>query len=786
MQVAMLAIDFIAGITSTIGGLLYRLLGSIFCRLLDWVQSIFRSLAGLSPILIDGTPVNQGDEKYDIVFWLLQTDIVQDVFWSMVTFSLILMFLMTGLAIIRNAYQDKPKPIGDIISGVFKGLLGMILLPIACMVGLMFGNIILQAVDAGTGASGSQKLSGTLFMSAAYDANICRDGNPENEKDVERRASNFVELIKHTDFEDYLKKNSLSDYATTDVDKLKGISAEEWELLADAIDVAFTGGHITYNGGDKLDPYDTWKVQTCYNLFDVNYVVFVVGGVLMLGFIFKMCFGLIGRIFKLTIDFVLIPVVMAMMPFDTKPSQTWKGDFVKNTTVGYSTVGVMNLFFSILPIVNKIEFSPDKSAMGWTAGIFSPILKLIITIVGLFSAESIISSISGWFGTGDLLKEGKDVYGTFKSGLDKTVKGAQKVTGGIGKYVGAGIAGAKDKKGVFGKIGGFLGGGLAGTAGEWVNKKAGENGFFKGLGEGGKAIKDQKAAGGWHSNFHTKDKQEEMAATASAQKEAKELKELLEKLDQMVKDGTISKQTAEKKKEEAIMNSNLAASYFKNDGTLVMGKDASGKDIEMTKAQVDVKKSELEKDMNSAQDVATFAQDMQLKVERLDVLAQKLKHFNIKADGAELSDDLVEKHADGKMRKQEDRKDVANLIAEYNSARKQMSVKSDKKAELVNKYAKIDSSYEIKIDITGNGDYKTLSDMKDEEKSAHKAEIKAEIEKKYADMVKLGFEKIEENAEERAKASKKEMESIDKKVTEAMKKNIEEMKDVKKFVSKDK
>ena len=524
----LLAWDFVADITATIGGLLYRLLGSIFCRLLDWVQSIFRSLAGLNPIVIDGATVNQGDEKYDIVYWLLQTDIVQDVFWAMVTFSLILMFLMTGLAIIRNAYQDKPKPIGGIIGGVFKGLLGMILLPIACMVGLMFGNIILLAVDSGTSVSGSQKLSGTLFISAAYDANICRDGNPSDKKAVERRASNFKELIDHTDFEDYLRENGLAEYGGLSESDLKGISPEEWEALADAIDDAFAGGFITYNGGDVLDTYDTWKVQTCYNLFDVNYVVFVVGGVLMLGFIFKMCFGLIGRIFKLTIDFVLIPVVMAMMPFDTKPSQTWKGDFVKNTVVAYSTVGVMNLFYSILPIVNKIEFSPE-SGMGWTAGIFSSILKLIITIVGLFSAESIISSVSGWFGTGDLLKEGKDVYGTFKGGMEKIGKQTGKVTGGVGKFVGSGIAGARGTKGFGGHVGGFFKGGFSGTVGASFNKKADESAFFKGIKEGEKSYKDNQQSGGFLGAIGT----EELKKTRAARAELKNDKSYANRLEPM-------------------------------------------------------------------------------------------------------------------------------------------------------------------------------------------------------------------------------------------------------------
>lgn len=484
-------------ITGMIGNFLFGLLGGIFFRFIDWVQGLFRALAGLGPIQIDNQLVNDTPgETQDLVWWLIQTDVVQDVFWSLVTFSLILMFMMTGLAIIRNSYQDKPKPIGEILGNVFKGLIGMIIVPIACMVGLMFGNIILYAIDRGTSASGATSLSGTLFISAAYDANIARDPWDDDSRGLftglTTREERYTAFLANSNFEDYLKKNGGDKYTTLDTNWTE----EDWNKIADYIDNAYVTGQLKDAIGLPITLYWAGNVSYAYRTWNINYLVLVVGGCLMLGFLFKMCFGMVGRLFKLTIDFVMIPVVMAMMPFDQKPVGSWKSDFIKNTTLAYTTVGVMNIYFSILPIVNKIELVGNQ-------GFLTIVLKLILTIVGLFSAESIISSVGGWFGTGDLLSEGKNTLSTYQSGLKKVTEPVKKAAATTGKFIGAGMAAKKDG-------GSFFKGAFGNTVGTWAANKANESSILKGLKEGSKSYKTTKEAGGVFASLHSEDKQEQI------------------------------------------------------------------------------------------------------------------------------------------------------------------------------------------------------------------------------------------------------------------------------------
>ena len=393
---------------NAIGVWLYNTIGHIIISLLDWLQSIFRGLAGLEGMKINGQAVNgEGQESYDIAYWLISTDIIMDIFWSMVLFSVFLLIIMTILAIIRNTYEEKQKPVWDIIMASFKGLVGFIIVPAFAVVGLMFSNVILKAVDAGTSFGNSTKMSTNLFMSSAYDANLLR------QDDIDDCRKEFKNIVNKTNFEDYEDVGTY--YAEIDT-----LTLDDFELLATKLDNAFTAEKIKTNLGVTLTAQRSMSVSICYSLFNINYIILLAGGCTLIGVFFKMCWGMVSRIFKLCFDFVLIPVVHAMMPFDNGNAiKSWKGDFVKNVTMAYGTVGAINLYFSILPIVNNIEFN-NGGIQSW--GLFASIFRLMISIVGVFSANGIIKTVNGWFGVGDVLSEGESAFKTFQGGL-KSIKG---------------------------------------------------------------------------------------------------------------------------------------------------------------------------------------------------------------------------------------------------------------------------------------------------------------------------------------------------------------------------
>lgn len=425
--------DIIEYITGFFGDFLYNTIGHIIILLLDWLQSIFRGLAGLEGMKINGQSVNGvGEDSYDIVYWLIGTDIIMEIFWSMILFSAVLLIIMTIIALVRNTYEEKQKPVWDIISSSFKGLLGFIIVPAFAVVGLMFSNVILRTIDAGTSFGNSSMMSTNLFMSAAYDANKLRG---ETVTDCEKA---FKQIVDKTNFESY--KNVQSYY-----DGIGTLTLQDYHnTLAPLLDEAFTGGQLKRGSSDVLTPQDTIDVKICYATFEINYLILLAGGCVLVGVFFKMCWGMIGRIFKLCFDFVLIPVVNAMIPFDGgNAMKSWKGDFVKNVTMAYGTVGILNLYFSILPVVNDIQFNNGGLQ---STGFFSAIFKLILQIVGIFSASSIMSTVNGWFGVGDVVSAGDSTFKAFQGGLksiksgfgvkDKAKKATKKAMAIQGAYLG--------------------------------------------------------------------------------------------------------------------------------------------------------------------------------------------------------------------------------------------------------------------------------------------------------------------------------------------------------------
>lgn len=591
-------------IFNAIGTLLYNTIGRIIILLLDWMQSMFRGLAGLEGMKINGQAVNgEGQESYDLAYWLISTDIIMDIFWSMVLFSAFLLIIMTILAIIRNTYEEKQKPVWDIISSSFKGLLGFIIVPAFAVLGLMFSNVILRAVDAGTSFGNSTKMSTNLFMSAAYDANKLR------QDDIDDCRKAFKSIVDETNFEEYEDVGTY--YAQVDT-----LTMDDFDLLATKLDDAFTAEKIKNNNGWILTPATAINVGKCYNVFNINYIVLLAGGCTLIGVFFKMCWGMISRIFKLCFDFVLIPVVNAMMPFDNgNAMKSWKGDFVKNVTMAYGTVGAVNLYFSILPIVNNIEFNNGGVQ---SLGLFGSLFRLIISIVGVFSANGIIKTVNGWFGVGDVLAEGENALKTFQGGM-KSIKGGfgakDKIKKGLkagmnihGAYLGgrqaAGKAGANK----------FLGG-LKGAFGQTgLGKGMSELSLAKNVNEGRKkgaeTYNNARLYRGankdfWHANTDNFDTRQaeldlEKAGGQFSKKYADDIAELNKlKLEADANPGDLDKQEAYKKA-KADLDNEMASETFVQQLSKGKAKIKIG-DEEKTMQDFDKSVAKREKDLGQAE-----------------------------------------------------------------------------------------------------------------------------------------------------------------------------------------
>lgn len=389
-------------VTGFIGGLLYPLFSVIFVCI-DALQGLFFSLAGVGGKIVFGSANNgatwTGDEitagnsgletDSGIIYYLFQNTLVKNLLMSIMLLALFLIIIFTVMAFIKNAYAAKQKGWKEIVGNAIKGLANFIFLPICCLLGVWLANILLQAINGATSGGGTTQMDRKLFICAAYNANEFRNENPDISDE------NITKLIDWADGRKFI--NSDETYDGSDI-KL----GQTADYYAEIVDYIYANTYTSI--------YDWGSVEKWYSLFEVNYLVLVVGGVFMLYALGTLAFGMIRRMFLLIILFVVSPGVCAMYPLDEgKAVGQWRSEFVKQVLSVHGSVAAINIFFALLPLIDKMHFT---GFVGAWAGI-DDLIQLFILTSGLMCVKEFTGLLSGFIG-------GEDAYGKSSGQLKAT------------------------------------------------------------------------------------------------------------------------------------------------------------------------------------------------------------------------------------------------------------------------------------------------------------------------------------------------------------------------------
>lgn len=393
-------------------------ISQLFFIILDMFDTLFRQFAGLNTVSgIDGAYTG------DLVLYFINSSLVQEIFFSIMVLSFFLLVIFTIMAIVKNIYTDKPKPVKDIINGSVKALLMYLLVPVATIVCLIVGNIVLAAVDSATNSTG-QTSSELLFVTAAYNANVLRDD------DLSTSQGNLAWLMDTNAL--YLIEDDLASLGVSSRADAYNVDASTMEKIAVLIDDNFCNGGLTAVSGVW-----NYNIVTQYYLgMEISQPIIWIGGAFLIGFIGKITWGVIGRIFKMTLYFAISPAVIATFPIDNgKALGSWRGEMVKQGSSVIVAIGVVNVLYSILPSFNSL-----KVFGGVGDPVSEGIALLFMNIVAFASGKDLISAITGWFGTGNAYADGVAT----KKAVTEPLKKAAKT--GIGLYAGArgGWESAKD------------------------------------------------------------------------------------------------------------------------------------------------------------------------------------------------------------------------------------------------------------------------------------------------------------------------------------------------------
>ena len=422
-------------LTGFLGTVLYPLFYVIFL-IIDILQSIFGAFAGIDDIVYNGQTITGGNTGLEtdtgIVYFLLTSETVLNIFFSMLALAIILLLIFLVMAFIRNVYSAQTKNWKEIVGLAIKGIGNFVIIPVGALLGIWLGNIVLQAINGATASGNSMTISRQLFVSAAYNANHLRGEEYQNVT-----LSSDDPIIEEV-------RAFCAQYGVV-VDT----SQTNPDYYADCIDQAYA------TGGPPIAFW--WEADDWYSLWEINYLILGAGGIFIMYVLGALSFGMVKRLFMLLLLFTISPIVCSMYPIDNGAAAgNWRKTFLRQTISAYSAVAGVNLFFALLPIIQNIEFSGAAVAFDWMG-----LTGLLLLIAGLFMVKEFISVVNSFVGADDAYSAGTglmaSVGGRVRKGMGHATNATKKVGGAFAK------AGARAKTGGAGSFFKSLGGSMVGS-----------------------------------------------------------------------------------------------------------------------------------------------------------------------------------------------------------------------------------------------------------------------------------------------------------------------------------
>jgi len=438
-------------IAYTVGYIAY-VISTFILKLVDFVEILFRALAGLGPTGADtgmSVELSINGDSGDILIQLIRNPDIQQAFLSMCIVGLFLLVVTTVFQIIKVEYttEGAKNSKTPILQKAFKSMANLMLLPLLVIFGIVFANQLLGLLDKATSINGDNPtISGLIFVASASEAHYLEDEDELKitHKDIVGGSMDAIGCAItycFTHLGDAWGLSETSDVFKNDPGKIDQIE----------------GGFISQADGYKY--YDITQVTEYYNYSAINYLLLLFGGVFVLKCLFFTCFGMVIRLYKCAILFIIAPAVIGMTPINEGGLGKWRTAFIGQVLAAYGTVLSLNLFFVVVRVLINIDVTFTIEGAGSGINFLSNtfmemLLKSIFVLAGVLLIEKFSKELGGYFGAEDAMGAGKDMANQVG---DMAMKGvaatAMVATGGAGlamkagKFAG-GIASKVGKSGI--------------------------------------------------------------------------------------------------------------------------------------------------------------------------------------------------------------------------------------------------------------------------------------------------------------------------------------------------
>ena len=247
------------------------------------------------------------------------------------------------------------------------------------------------------GAS-SQPITGSLFRTAAFNANRARTGQ------FWTNGGNAVFGGSDTLFKNATSQEQLGqmiDTAFTCHLHLKERMPLTYSSPAtEDIDALRFFTHFSAVEISSFSKFNIGAVWYYYDLWQFNFIIGFAAIVVTASILTNITFGLISRMFMCILLFLVAPPIFGLAPLDGGDStKKWRTNFMKNVLMTYGAVVGMNLMFLILPYLNTIDF--------FNIQIADVLMQTLIIIAGLITVKAAIAVVSEIIGGADANASGE-------------------------------------------------------------------------------------------------------------------------------------------------------------------------------------------------------------------------------------------------------------------------------------------------------------------------------------------------------------------------------------------
>lgn len=426
----------------------FMLILIILMALVTFAELTFKALAGINPVYLNGIRYSgaSGGSGQDLVYAFITDGSVQNVFFSILALSFVLLLILTIVALIKAEFtlDLKGSAKGPIIARSLKSLANFLVVPVVSLISVLGVNFLTRTVYDlfGTGAGGT--MAGKCLMLGLYNAN-----NARNSRSFAAKLSNG----------DYIEENPFSGKSQTEIAALIDDCFAGKREAEIQFQEGITGGFNMFSGvgwhysfGNFDDGYTnvaglfawvpTSKAKLgfesitalffWYNIFKFDLIMPIGTALVMLYILLTTCLALVKRLFELTILFLLAPPMIAIAPLDGGAAEKrWRQEFMKRLLAVIAPVFAFNMYFLLVPLFENIKIFDltalnisalsGVSAVGGTMSgavmavivafyvIFDILFQVIAIIVGLEVVRDASALLSSLMGVDDLVKSGGEL-----------------------------------------------------------------------------------------------------------------------------------------------------------------------------------------------------------------------------------------------------------------------------------------------------------------------------------------------------------------------------------------